>query len=66
MTTRSAWTHALCDPCWARRNGDTVPHRDVSGPTSAENCCQCGKPCYGIYIREDPAQMRCKGVHPTS
>lgn len=60
--SRSAWTHTLCELCAAVRRGDTGPQ--IVRDAHFEKCCQCGKACYGIFIREDPAQMRCKGVHP--
>jgi hypothetical protein len=63
--SRSAWTHVLCDSCWAIRNGDRVPHVTVCD-VNGDRCCQCGKDCRAIFIREDPALMRCKGVHRTS
>lgn len=59
--SRGAWTHVLCEACDARRNGDTGPLLVIDA--TFEKCCQCGKACKGIFIREDPALMRCKGVH---
>jgi hypothetical protein len=60
--TRSAWTHAICDACWALRNGDRDPFRVIDDPAD-EKCCQCGKACRGIFVREDPSKMHCNGVH---
>lgn len=60
--SRGPWTHTLCDSCWATKNGVLEPHRVVRGEES-ERCCQCGKACIGISVREDPAAMRCKGKH---
>lgn len=63
--TRSAWTHVLCDSCWMVRNGEKLPHRVIGqNEEPQEICCDCGKACPGIYIRENPAAMRCDGVHP--
>lgn len=59
--SRSAWTHTLCDRCWALRNG--VLATPILNDIEDERCCQCGKACRGIFIREDPGMMRCKGMH---
>lgn len=60
--TRGPWTHALCDRCWAMRNG--VQASAIMNEIETEKCCQCGKVCRGIFIREDPSLMRCRGKHP--
>lgn len=59
--SRSAWTHAICDRCWELRNGASTSAS--MNHVGDEKCCACGKVCRGIYIREDPALLRCKGVH---
>lgn len=62
MTTQepivAGWTQAICDPCFVDRYGHS---RVVSRTTEPEReqCCDCGVPTTsGIYIRDDPAQVR--------
>jgi hypothetical protein len=70
VTERSAWTHTLCDTCWALLNPGHEPPRVLTmnpGPSGAggeDICCQCGaQNCRGIYIREDPRNFACQGRH---
>lgn len=60
--TRSAWTHAICDPCFYRLRPKGKPVRLIQA--KRETCCQCGFPTLsGIYFREHPALMECLGDH---
>lgn len=60
------WTHSICAPCWQSRN--PFPGRAPLVMTNLsyfEPCCFCGSPTVvGIYTREDPATLRCRGLHP--
>lgn len=57
----SKWTHALCWKCWRERHGDRAPFV-VVGPIEPEPCCACGEDTTaGIYYRESPDEMKCKG-----
>lgn len=59
----SRWTHNICVACWNRKNPDHQVTR--RGNADLDNCCFCGLLNYdGIYIRHDPDQLPCKGVHP--
>lgn len=57
----SNWTHLICCACWNKRNPEkAVSEAETEGGTP---CCVCGKPTEsGIYFREDPATLLCKGV----
>lgn len=60
--TRSAWTHALCDLCYAA----IFPGRSATRMNEPirEVCCECAQwTTSGIYYREDPKQMECLGDH---
>lgn len=58
----SRWTHAVCQHCWETRFGGD-PHRVVVD-TARETCCFCGiETRSGIYVREDPSNLRCRGHH---
>lgn len=58
----SRWTHAICDTCWSARNGGRAPVH-LREP-DLEICCFCGGPTKrGIYVRHDPAELRCRGTH---
>jgi hypothetical protein len=59
--SRSAWTHALCDQCWELRHGAATS--TTMNHVGDEKCCQCGKACRGIWVREDPSRLQCNGVH---
>lgn len=59
--SRGPWTHVLCNRCWELRNGESSS--GSMNHVEDQKCCQCGRPCKGIFVREDPAQMRCKGKH---
>lgn len=56
----SRWTHAICDPCWNKREPSRVASRVTTFPD--ERCCVCGEPTNsGIYFRADPAELKCEG-----
>jgi hypothetical protein len=58
----SRWSHSICAKCWYKRNPDQEPHRLVN--RHVEICCYCGEQHFsGIYVRDNPAELRCKGVH---
>jgi hypothetical protein len=58
----SKWTHAICIPCWNEKNPDRDPI--TLREEEKETCCFCGAPTTaGIYIREDPNKVLCKGNH---
>ena len=59
----SSWTHAICSDCWDKREpGRPAPRLGEPGP--AEICCFCGLPtASGIYVRDDPATVKCAGQH---
>lgn len=57
----SAWNHAICAPCWFSQHPD-VQRRDIPETGTLEQCCFCFDwTRHGIYVRKDPAEMRCKG-----
>ncbi len=63
----SRWTHSICEPCYRIENEKDVtlpeePVRITNPPV--EDCCFCGQPhINGIYIRRDPAAVKCGGAH---
>ncbi len=60
----SEWTHIICDDCWDARHPINPSRRLDSGDEGV--CCFCGKQTYsGIYVREDPKNLMCKGQHET-
>ncbi len=58
-------THAMCDDCWSR----TQQARSGQPPTRTEDravqrCCFCGAETRsGMFMRQDPAGLRCGGRH---
>jgi hypothetical protein len=55
----SKWAHIICDDCWEARH-KKVPFRAVDQKTWP--CCFCGEPTQsGIFVREDPQTVKCKG-----
>lgn len=56
----SMWTHAICFDCWDKREPTTEAIPIFI--TEFETCCFCGHETQaGIYVREDPCKVRCKG-----
>ncbi len=61
----SRWTHHICDVCWLETRGSREPVRIVEHHRKDAICCYCGEPHRsGILVRENPENVRCKGVHP--
>lgn len=66
----SRWTHNICDECWYKRCVEKNEHgREpvrVLPPYNEGRCCFCGLDNDGgIYTREDPESLMCKGKHDT-
>lgn len=60
----SAWIHALCDPCWDKRNPGQQPLRIRSGSREELACCSCAQfTISGIYARGNPVDYTCAGLH---
>jgi len=58
----SMWTHSICDMCWIKDHPDRIPVR-LKGEDPRQ-CCFCGKEhTSGIFTREDPQALSCKGLH---
>ena len=58
----SPWTHPMCESCWKQRDPTREPYRLELG--SLELCCFCGAvTCSGIFVRNDPKALLCKGQH---
>ena len=56
----SVWLHAICAECWNRRE----PGKPVTAQAGSQVCCFCGeRRAAGIYVRENPAHLHCKGQH---
>jgi hypothetical protein len=56
------WTHAMCEDCWAREYQEQIPVRVNTG--TPMRCCYCGEhTTSGIYVRDDPQETACAGVH---
>jgi hypothetical protein len=56
----SIWTHAICHQCWNRRQ----PDKRIPVVEGDELCCFCHRPrAAGIYVRENPAHLACRGEH---
>lgn len=56
------WTHPICDKCWNKRHPNRPPYKVNFGTN--EVCCFCQSTTNdGIYVREDPTTVPCKGVH---
>lgn len=63
----SAWNHLICDSCFPIFRPGQTPHkvREEFRDEKADPCCFCGRPCQtGIYVREDPIDVACKGQGP--
>jgi len=60
----SSWEHAICLPCWERRNPDRKPYRSQPDIDRRLRCCFCEGITYaGIFVRHDPKRLKCGGVH---
>lgn len=64
----SRWTHNTCIDCWNAKypNRQPVRLKHQEGETLVvEKCCYCVElTTDGIYTREDPNKLLCKGNHP--
>ena len=59
------WFHPICDDCYTERVPGRRPFRVQEFIT--DTCCFCDSPSVsGIYVREDPTDLLCKGVHEDS
>jgi hypothetical protein len=57
-----AWEHPLCAYCWKKRHPDQ--HPTIIKYAKREICCDCGFiTMAGIYLRQAPTEMKCKGIH---
>jgi hypothetical protein len=59
----SRWTHVICAECWNARN----PERKAVAMICREEeiCCYCGRRTTdGLYVRDNPDALPCKGEHP--
>lgn len=58
----SEFTHHFCDPCWRVTHGQRIPYRVIDAADDV--CCYCGRESSsGIYVREDPSLLPCRGEH---
>ena len=58
----SKWNHTICSTCWEKKNPGREAARVIDGVR--ELCCYCGESTTsGIFVRDDPATLRCKGEH---
>lgn len=55
-----SWTHAVCDDCYAEMYPDRSLVRLID---DSMDCCWCGKPTQGGYLRFDPTTVACQGSH---
>ena len=59
----SRWTHALCEECWVDC-ADPPGREPVRSDRDEETCCRCAAvTTSGIYYREDPEKLWCRGKH---
>jgi hypothetical protein len=62
--SRSSWTHSICAECWFHRNPKQQPLKMSHEIRSVERCCFCFITHRdGIYMRADPKETLCRGVH---
>jgi hypothetical protein len=69
----------MCERCWINNRGQLgdhgdglqslvdvpVPVRLASEAAELTACCYCGEPTiFGVYVRQDPAEVSCGGQHP--
>jgi len=56
------WDHSICDDCW-----NTLRPKNKSnlmGWSQPDWCCWCSKlHRSGIFMRNDPEELRCRGDH---
>jgi len=57
----SQWNHAMCDPCWEKKQGPRKPVR-LTLEMKPLLCCFCGEPTQsGIFVRANPKTVKCRG-----
>ncbi len=64
----SRWNHSICEECWNKRHPDREPVRirEEYRDEKPIPCCYCSRPHQsGIYVRDDPATLSCRGIHPS-
>lgn len=60
----SKWIHSICVECWNARNSGHEPVRLKAIYRTADSCCFCGhQHKSGIFIRQAPDKLMCKGIH---
>jgi hypothetical protein len=60
----SKWNHSICETCWKKQNPDREPIVIKPQFRDEETCCSCSLRHFsGIYVRSNPADMPCNGVH---
>jgi hypothetical protein len=65
MKKTRADIHASCSTCWAMHRLPVLPIRNLTAAVM-EICCFCETPTRaGIYVRQDPKDITCKGKHDT-
>lgn len=58
----SPWNHSVCNDCWDEMHPGRPACRLID--PLEERCCFCGATHKsGIYVRKNPADMECNGVH---
>lgn len=65
--SRSKWNHSICGACWNKKNPGrpAVAIREEFRDEKPVKCCYCGKGHgSGIFVREAPENVACRGVHP--
>lgn len=59
----SRWAHSICSACFRLKRPGVQPVALIGPPLAV--CCWCGKPnADGIYYRDDPEKVPCKGEGP--
>jgi len=60
----SPWTHSICEDCWKKKEPDRPAFSFHENYRQQEVCCYCQKSHRsGIYVRDDPRTLPCKGNH---
>lgn len=60
----SRWTHRLCVGCWEAGPGEDGRLPVTVRGIAPSPCCRCDAMATGdgIYVRNDPATMACRGI----
>lgn len=60
----SRWNHPMCVACWNERHPDRDPVCAGGLAERSLTCCFCQEPTIaGIFVRADPVDVPCAGVH---